>query len=493
MASECQAFHTTYGTALVLYRVLVARQRNRGKLFLHRTNSSSRIDASKSRRRSRVLIRRRHSFKGIGELVDELLQKVSQNSETSNDLSTESMTIEDPIVQCNRRKSVTIPVVPEVASPKRVRHTLALPPGTTANVPDIEKIQYMRTKRPRVVVHFCYGKESALRQTQALQAFECPWCDLKTGGIAELLFHLRLNHNRFTYECRRDRKTGECQITIVSCDDWCEEDRRVDAAIRVGRTRARVARSELTAFLSGRRANLPTSAPSRCSEDSPVKSDTCHDDAASGDSAGFALTPPTPRDSLSSESKSVPLHVLQKRYDLAMADARGVKDFFFRRHGWMPTFDDARIDDVSVADCNDCDESEGSGSTSRKRTYYHSETFMPIEPDDSADSEDERCTGWLEDTLNKLIDDLADVNDGEKKFMKLWNGFQRASKPQAVAVTEQQHVYGACLSFTQQYGLCIWTARLRNNYVLHLTSLFDNGLLSADGLTQIIQALASMK
>ncbi|RNA27724.1 Polycomb suz12, partial [Brachionus plicatilis] len=57
-----------------------------------------------------------------------------------------------------------------------------------------------------------------------------------------------------------------------------------------------------------------------------------------------------------------------------------------------------------------------------QRVYYHTMTNQPVHIDElEYDSDSEMDTEWLKQLTTLLINDFADVNEGEKEFMKLWN------------------------------------------------------------------------
>jgi hypothetical protein len=84
---------------------------------------------------------------------------------------------------------------------------------------------------------------------------------------------------------------------------------------------------------------------------------------------------------------------------------------------------------------------------------------------------------------NRLLDEFDDVNDGEKWMMKLWNQFV-AFRP----TTRLVHggMFATCQTFIEKHGDDIAAMRLRNNFILHLTNLYNFGLLKAPQLQALI-------
>lgn len=72
----------------------------------------------------------------------------------------------------------------------------------------------------------------------------------------------------------------------------------------------------------------------------------------------------------------------------------------------------------------DADDMDGARPhiTGHNRVYYHTENCLPIKPNEMEyDSEGEPDPYWLQRKTMQRIDDFADVNEGEKEMMKLWN------------------------------------------------------------------------
>lgn len=86
-----------------------------------------------------------------------------------------------------------------------------------------------------------------------------------------------------------------------------------------------------------------------------------------------------------------------------------------------------------------------------------------------------------------MIDEFTDVNEGEKELMKMWN----------LHVMKYNYVGDcqiplACQMFLQMKGKELLEKNLYRNFVLHMSSLHDFGLLSPVALYQTIQMLNQM-
>uniref|UniRef100_A0A224X807 Putative polycomb protein suz12-b n=1 Tax=Panstrongylus lignarius TaxID=156445 RepID=A0A224X807_9HEMI len=112
--------------------------------------------------------------------------------------------------------------------------------------------------------------------------------------------------------------------------------------------------------------------------------------------------------------------------------------------------------------------------TGHNRLYHHTTTCLPIYPKEmDIDSEDETDPRWLQKKTMMMIDEFTDVNEGEKELMKMWNlhimrhGF----------VGDCQ-VALSCTMFIEEKGRQLLEKNLYRNFVLHMCSLFDFGLVS---------------
>lgn len=122
------------------------------------------------------------------------------------------------------------------------------------------------------------------------------------------------------------------------------------------------------------------------------------------------------------------------------------------------------------------------------RLYHHTETCLPVHPKElDIDSEGESDPLWLRQKTIQMIDEFSDVNEGEKELMKLWNlhvmrhGF----------VGDCQLPL-ACEMFLDAKGHEIVRKNLYRNFILHMCSLFDYGLIAAETVYKTVQKLQGM-
>ncbi|KAM8823968.1 LOW QUALITY PROTEIN: polycomb protein suz12-A-like [Synchiropus picturatus] len=130
------------------------------------------------------------------------------------------------------------------------------------------------------------------------------------------------------------------------------------------------------------------------------------------------------------------------------------------------------------------------------RLYFHSDSCTPLRQQElEVDSEDERDPEWLKEKTVKVceskpinprvnpgqnhnmfrqqIDEFADVNEGEKEIMKLWN--LHVMKHGFVAESQMNE---ACLLFVDRHGDHLVRHNLCRNLLLHLVSMHDYNLVS---------------
>lgn len=117
-----------------------------------------------------------------------------------------------------------------------------------------------------------------------------------------------------------------------------------------------------------------------------------------------------------------------------------------------------------------------------QRVYYHTNTTLPIHADElDHDSDSELDPDWLKEQTALLINDFADVNEGEKEMMRLWNLHCLHNN----FIADFQ-IYSACEVFITEKVEMLSEKNLINNFELHLANLHDYGLLSRNNLIKLI-------
>lgn len=120
-----------------------------------------------------------------------------------------------------------------------------------------------------------------------------------------------------------------------------------------------------------------------------------------------------------------------------------------------------------------------------KRTFYHSTNGLPLHATEiDIDSEDEIDPCWLRQNTTRMINEFVDVNDGEKEIMKLWNLFILKH-----AVISESQMPETAISFVERHGEYILANNLKRNCIVHLSNLFDYGLISDADFYKCVQRL----
>lgn len=126
--------------------------------------------------------------------------------------------------------------------------------------------------------------------------------------------------------------------------------------------------------------------------------------------------------------------------------------------------------------------------TGHNRLYHHTTTCLPIYPKEmDNDSEGENDPEWLRHKTMMMIDEFTDVNEGEKELMKMWN-----LHVMKYGFVGDCQIPLACQMFVQHKGKELLLKNLYKNFVIHMGSLFDFGLVSAVCLYTTIQKLQEL-
>ncbi|CAG9833787.1 unnamed protein product [Diabrotica balteata] len=126
--------------------------------------------------------------------------------------------------------------------------------------------------------------------------------------------------------------------------------------------------------------------------------------------------------------------------------------------------------------------------TGHNRLYHHTTTCLPIYPKEmDVDSEGENDPEWLQNKTRMMIDEFTDVNEGEKELMKMWN-----LHVMKYGFVGDCQIPLACQMFVQHKGKELLLKNLYRNFVVHMTSLFDFGLVSAVCMYTTLQKLQEL-
>ncbi|XP_055529889.1 polycomb protein suz12 isoform X2 [Wyeomyia smithii] len=146
----------------------------------------------------------------------------------------------------------------------------------------------------------------------------------------------------------------------------------------------------------------------------------------------------------------------------------------------------------SLIEFIECDENEFDNQrpfiTGHNRMYHHTMTCLPVHPKElDIDSEGESDPLWLQHKTMQMIDEFTDVNEGEKELMKMWNlhvmKFGYVGDCQIPIALEM---------FIECRGRELLKKNLYRNFVLHMSSMFDFGLVSPEVMQKAIRKMQKL-
>jgi polycomb protein SUZ12 len=137
-------------------------------------------------------------------------------------------------------------------------------------------------------------------------------------------------------------------------------------------------------------------------------------------------------------------------------------------------------------DINALNEIKSMSSTNGlEKLFYHPKTCSTIYTNElNQDSDNELDPEWLQEQTGLFIQEFADVNQGEKEIMRLWNLHIIHNN----FISDAQ-VFNACETFIEKCGTYILSNNLLNNFYLHLANLNDYGLLEASKIAKLCDLL----
>uniref|UniRef100_A0A336L0Z7 CSON001913 protein n=1 Tax=Culicoides sonorensis TaxID=179676 RepID=A0A336L0Z7_CULSO len=119
------------------------------------------------------------------------------------------------------------------------------------------------------------------------------------------------------------------------------------------------------------------------------------------------------------------------------------------------------------------------------RLYHHTMTCLPVLPKElDIDSEGESNPNWLKHKTIQMIDEFTDVNEGEKELMKLWN-----LHVMRFGYVGDCQIPIACDMFVEHKGKELLEKNVYKNFILHMCSLFDFGLISPENFYTTVQKI----
>lgn len=123
-----------------------------------------------------------------------------------------------------------------------------------------------------------------------------------------------------------------------------------------------------------------------------------------------------------------------------------------------------------------------------KRYFFHTLSNRPFlirDRGESDDSSDEMDYVRLHQKIHASeINDIVDLNEGEKEMMNLWNTFLDGYKSFGI-----KHLTLICREFIDVHVAVILQSKLYRNFVLHLCTMYDNDIIGASDFLVLVQHL----
>ncbi|CAG9793984.1 unnamed protein product [Diatraea saccharalis] len=322
------------------------------------------------------------------------------------------------------------------------------------------------SKRQQIIYQFLYNNNSR-QQTEACDDLHCPWCSLDCGTLYSLLKHLKLCHSRFNFTYFPIPGGARIDVSINELYDGSYTGSPHDLIAGAGRgrggARGPARRTTLTHLLAWRpraRRRAPRHSLAEFLELDDTELVEAQRPYLTGHNSLAEFLEPDDTELVEAQLPYLSRHN-SSRHSLA--------EFL-------------ELDDTKLL------EAQRPYLTGYYRLYHHTITCLPVYPNElDIDSESETDPLWLQQKTMMMIDEFTDVNEGEKELMKMWN----------LHVMKYNYVGDcqiplACQMFLQMKGKELLEKNLYRNFVLHMCSLHDFGLLSPVALYQTIQMLNQM-
>ena len=139
-------------------------------------------------------------------------------------------------------------------------------------------------------------------------------------------------------------------------------------------------------------------------------------------------------------------------------------------------------DDALVERGKKCDQIRFKFSTSATRGFYHSRTGVPMHEDELGyDSDDDVDESQDLHTNNAMLEEFDDVSYEEKTFMMMWH-----SHLISFPVYADLYIPMITERFARKHAPDLIQLGLRHNFLLHLITLWDYGLISSEDMEKCI-------
>lgn len=118
------------------------------------------------------------------------------------------------------------------------------------------------------------------------------------------------------------------------------------------------------------------------------------------------------------------------------------------------------------------------------RQYYNPRTCIPFVPEENIDRSDEADTEAVLKEANDSLDEHSDTPHEDRLFMKLWNEHVSVLIPYA-----DSYLPMVLEEFVAKYSSQIIRLHLRYQFLIHLLSLMDFGILRRDEMEKYIKVI----
>jgi len=120
----------------------------------------------------------------------------------------------------------------------------------------------------------------------------------------------------------------------------------------------------------------------------------------------------------------------------------------------------------------------------RERNIYHGRNWVPMTKYGLGEDEADVDSSWVNLFSKLQLEEISDINEGEKDLMILWN--MHVSNYQGGGVS---HLSLMLADFVSNYAHTIVDQNLYRNYVCHVNSLHQTGLISQKDMMECIFAM----
>ncbi|ODM96089.1 Polycomb protein suz12-A [Orchesella cincta] len=318
----------------------------------------------------------------------------------------------------------------------------------------------------RVIYQFMYGNNSQ-QQTESHDDLRCPWCSLNCMLLYSLMKHLKLCHPRYQFTYAPIPHGAKIDVTLNDSYDGSYTGSAFDLVTQPpGEAFARNGPTKRTEVFS-----ILVCRPKPIRQSLQEFFDCDEKDV---DQRRTYITGHNSQKS----SELVIITIKISQFNLKLKMSNGSDGFLQEQEYKIEEDIENKIEKVDEIKKD---------NIKKKRLYHHTSTCLPIHPREiDVDSEGEPDPEWLRVKTTMMIDEFTDVNEGEKELMKLWN----------LHVMKYNYVGDcqiplACKRFVEYHGKELIQKNLYRNLCLHLTNLFDFGLLTPHGVHTTIQLLHS--